>query len=196
MFSHRINRQILKIILSGEKMKIITVVSDNEDNFAEKLSISLENYGGAVLFSKKGVTDLSAGNPEFCVVSLENPQKIETENSIIVFLGKSKEKYNVREFSKANAAVYVNNSNKYGFNDEISIGHSEMSDIIITSSDNECVTLAVNRPIISFSGKSFLPSEIKVFFKKNNFSEALSAVLAAVLIYNGIIDDSSLEITL
>ncbi len=196
MFSHRINRKILKIILSGEKMKIITVVSDNDDNFAEKLSISLENYGGAVLFSKKGITDLSAGNPEFCVVSLENPQKIETENSIIVFLDKLNVKCNISGFSKANAAVYVNNRNKYGFNDEVSIGHSEMSDIIITSSDNECVTLAVNRPIISFSGNSFLPSEIKVFFHKSSFSETLSAVLASVLIYNSIIDDSSLEITL
>lgn len=196
MFSHRINRKILKIILSGEKMKIITVVSDNDENFAEKLSISLENYGGAVLFSKKGVTDLSAGNPEFCVVSLENPQKIETENSIIVFLGKSENKYGNDDFSKANVALYINNSKKYGFNDEISIGHSQTSDIIITSSDEECVTLAVNRPIITFSFNSFLPSEIKVFFQNNNYSETLSAVLAAVLIYNGIIDDSSLEITL
>lgn len=196
MFSRRINRKILKIILSGENMKIITVVSDNDDNFAEKLSISLENYGGAVLFSKNGVINLSAGNPEFCVVSIDNPQKIETENSIIVFLGKIKKKYNINEFSKANAAVHVNNSNKYGFNDEVSIGHSEPCDIIITSSDDECVTLAVNRPIITFSGNSFLPSEIKVFFQKNNFSENLSAVLASVLIYNGIIDDSSLEITL
>ncbi len=191
---HRINGKILKIILSGENMKIIIVVSDNKDNFAEKLSISLENYGGAVLFSEKGVINLSAGNPEFCVVSLENPQKIETENSVIVFLGKPKKKYNVNNFSKANAAIYVNSSNKFGFNDEISVGHSQTSDIIITSSDGECVTLAVNRTIVSFSGNSFLPSEIKVF-NKSNYSDSLSAALACILIYNNIIDDSSLEIT-
>lgn len=174
-------------------MTKIIIIGDKDNEMSKRLCQLLEKYGGVLFVCNNEIIDYSIIKADFLIISCIEPDTVYIENSIIIFCEKYDKATKSSHFAKNNVCIYSEEQMNYSYENEIVIGHKKESDVMISSVDENAVTVSVNKPLKKLGGKDILPCEIKVYIRNEIINTNEITVYIVILLLIDKLNDNNLE---